>query len=268
MVTIRLALAVYCRSPAAYDALKSFGLLQLPSRSTLQAYTGAFLEDSGTYSYREMLMRVHVFTTLSDYNYIGGSHKHLAKEVDRFVAFKQQCLAKKMQEPQGDGVLIFDEVKVISRLMWNSRSQKIIGLAMSPEEMSSLHDAYQLINEDTATKQTSYILQFLWRDLTSSFDVVGPYFTSSGQLESKFIISCILRTLRLFHLYQFHTFALVCDGASSNVSAVKMFSGVSGAYSKDKHAVDRHAVQPWFTNVFDPKRKIFWLICPSHQVSY
>ena len=46
-VTIRLALAVYCRSPAAYDALKSFGLLQLPSRSTLQAFTGAFLEDCG-----------------------------------------------------------------------------------------------------------------------------------------------------------------------------------------------------------------------------
>ena len=44
--TIRLALAVYCCSPAAYDALKSFGL-QLSSRSTLQVYTGAFLEDCG-----------------------------------------------------------------------------------------------------------------------------------------------------------------------------------------------------------------------------
>ena len=46
-ITIRLALAVYCRSLSAYDALKSFGLLQLPSRSTLQAFTGAFLEDCG-----------------------------------------------------------------------------------------------------------------------------------------------------------------------------------------------------------------------------
>ena len=32
---------VYTRSPAAYNALKSFGLIQLPSRTTLQAYTGA-----------------------------------------------------------------------------------------------------------------------------------------------------------------------------------------------------------------------------------
>ena len=47
IVTIRLALAVYTRSPAAYDALKSFGLFQLPSRATLQTYTGAFRDEAG-----------------------------------------------------------------------------------------------------------------------------------------------------------------------------------------------------------------------------
>ena len=46
-MTIRLALAVYTRSPAAYDALKSYGLIQLPSQATLQAYTGAFRDDAG-----------------------------------------------------------------------------------------------------------------------------------------------------------------------------------------------------------------------------
>ena len=51
-VTIRLALAVYCCSPAVYGALKSFELLQLPSRSTLQAFTGAFLEDCGNFVLR------------------------------------------------------------------------------------------------------------------------------------------------------------------------------------------------------------------------
>ena len=66
-------------------------------------------------------------------------------------------------EPQGDGVLILDEVKVISRLMWNSRSQRIIGLAMGPEEMSSMHDVHQVVDEEGAAKQTSYIMQFLWQ---------------------------------------------------------------------------------------------------------
>ena len=44
---IILALAVFVRSPAAYKALKSFSILQLPSRATLQAYTGDFLHEAG-----------------------------------------------------------------------------------------------------------------------------------------------------------------------------------------------------------------------------
>ena len=51
MSFICIALAVYTRSPAAYEALKSFGIMQLPSRSTLQSYTGAFLHDPGAYNH-------------------------------------------------------------------------------------------------------------------------------------------------------------------------------------------------------------------------
>ena len=99
------------------------------------------------------------------------------------IPLSNSVLGQKKKEPKGDGVLIFDEVKVISRLMWNSRSQKFIGLTMSPDDMSSLLDAYQHVDETSATKQTSYILQFLWRDLTSSFDVVGHYFTRAANLK-------------------------------------------------------------------------------------
>ena len=44
LVYIFIALAVYCRSPSAYDALKSFGIVQLPSKS-LQSFTENFLHD-------------------------------------------------------------------------------------------------------------------------------------------------------------------------------------------------------------------------------
>ena len=91
-------------------------------------------------------------------------------------------------------MLVFDEVKVVSRLMWNSRNQQIIGLAMSPEDMSSLHDIYMAYDEDTKTEQTTYVLQFLWRDLTSKFDIVGPYFTSSGSVKTKFTVTCVFET--------------------------------------------------------------------------
>ena len=170
------ALAIYIRSPAAYESLKSFDILQLPARSTLQAYTGCFLHDSG------------------------ASWESIFKQVEQYQQFKSECKASGKAIPMADGVLIFDEVKVISRLMWNSRSQTIVGLAMSTEDQASLHDVYQLFDKDKAVEQTAYVMQFLWRDLTSSYDIVGPYFTSSETFSAKTIHACVFETIQLFQV--------------------------------------------------------------------
>ena len=61
-----------------------------------------------------------------------------------------------------------------------------------------------------------------WRDLTSRFDVVGPYYTSSGALEAKFILGVVLDTVKALHLFGFS------DGASPNLSTIKSTMGVSG----------------------------------------
>ena len=143
--------------------------------------------------------------------------------------------------------------------MWNSRSHQLVGLAMSHEELASLTDVYQVLDPEYRSMQTTYILQFLWRDLTSPFDVVGPYFTSSSSLENKFILSCVLESMKMFHLYGFKVYALVCDAAASNVSVIKATTGVHGAYSNSE-------VRPEFRNPYDPSRMAYWIICPSHQV--
>ena len=189
LIVLFIALAVFVRSPAAYEALKSFNILQLPSRATLQSYTGVFLHDPGANS------------------------SCIADQVAQFVLFCKQQKTQGRQEPKGDVALIFDEVNVISRLMWNSRSQTLIGLSMGREELSSLSDVYSLLSDDNV-EQTSYILQFLWRNLTSKFDIVGPYFTTSKTMEAKFIIACLMETLKLFYMHGLKVSTVVCDGAS------------------------------------------------------
>lgn len=58
-----------------------------------------------------------------------------------FDQFKLERLAgTESKPPKGDGAIIFDEVKVVCRLMWNCRSNEIIGLAMSPDELPTLSD--------------------------------------------------------------------------------------------------------------------------------
>ena len=66
--------------------------------------------------------------------------------------------------------------------------------AMTADDMVSLHDVNEELKAPKAVK-ASYIMQFLWQDLTSDFDVIGPYFSSGKGLECKFIMSCLMTTI-------------------------------------------------------------------------
>ena len=52
----------------------------------------------------------------------------MADEKLQFDEFKLQRVADGKLPPQGDGVLIFDEVKVVCRLMWNYAVKKLSDL--------------------------------------------------------------------------------------------------------------------------------------------
>ena len=198
---------------------------------------------------------------------VGPCEENLRKQASLYKTYTERKKAEKKHVQLGIGVIIFDEVKVISNLMWNSRNQKMIGLA---EEMASLLDVfstyYNESGDDAKSDQTNYIMQFLWRDLSSSYDIVGPYYTSGTSFKSKGIIPCVIETIRLFYLYGFKVLGLVCDGASSNLTMLKATSGVSGAYGSSTDSSGMYSVKPWFSNPFEPSQKIYWIIFPTHQV--
>ena len=80
------------------------------------------------------------------------------------------------------------------KLLWNSRNQKFVGHAMTCDEITTLCDVYQMLQPSFNEKRTSYVLQTLWRDLTSDFDIVGPHYTSEGTMT----VSVLLTTHSLF----------------------------------------------------------------------
>jgi hypothetical protein len=216
-VTYRLALAVNCRSPAACDALKSFKIMQLPSRATLQSYTGAFLHQPG------------------------AIQDCISEQVAQYILHCHERVKQGKAASHKVGVLIFDEVKLINRLLWNSRSQNIVGLSMNHSDLSSLADVYQMLS-DNQVKQTSYIMQFLWRDLTGDYDIVGPYFTCSQTISSRFVYCCLMETIKLFHLHGLKIMLLICDGASSNLTTIKATQGQFGAFPINKDQEDPYKV--------------------------
>ena len=96
-----LALAIYTCSPAAYEALKEFDILKIPSKATLQSYSGAFIHEPG------------------------ASARSISVHVSSYLVFKEESRKLGKQEPKGDGALIFDEVEVACQLMWNSCSHQL-----------------------------------------------------------------------------------------------------------------------------------------------
>ncbi len=103
-----------------------------------------------------------------------------------------------------------------------------------------------------------YMVQFMWRDLSSDFDVLGSYFNCSSSLEAQSLHSMVVRTMLAFSQFGFVVRALLCDGASSNLSLLKLLCGYSNCEDVD-------LLDSSFKSPFDGKR-VHLIFCPSHQV--
>lgn len=47
---------------------------------------------------------------------------------------------------------------------------------MVEDELPVLHDVYSYL--------VSYTVQFIWRDLTSGYDIIGPYFVVPNSMDA------------------------------------------------------------------------------------
>ena len=83
-------------SPAAYDALKSYGILQLPSMSSIKQFTSASYQPGGTNS------------------------QHLQEARKSYTAYVEERVEQGHPKLMHTGVIIFDEVKVVMKVHWNS----------------------------------------------------------------------------------------------------------------------------------------------------
>lgn len=88
MPQIIIALSIFSRSPSAYHALKSLGILQLPCDRTLRDY-----------------MYKHSSSP-------GISEEALLEMAEKYKMFKEERVEAGYPRPLSEGVLIWDEVKV------------------------------------------------------------------------------------------------------------------------------------------------------------
>ena len=104
---------------------------------------------------------------------------------------------------------------------------------MTQSDLISLSDVYEELCEEKLKKTTYIIFQFLWRDVSSKFDLIGPYFTSESGLDARFTTACLFEVLRALECVGFNVIGLVCDGASSNLTVLKKLYGAEGQFDLD-----------------------------------
>lgn len=82
--------------------------------------------------------------------------------------------------------------------------------------------------------------------------MLGPYYTSETGFDTKSLIAITQETMMQLHWFGFRTIVIIMDGASSNLSMIKLWTErKKGAYSIRDEAVDKHQVKPWFIDPFN-----------------
>ena len=155
------------------------------------------------------------------------------------------------------------------QVAYNTKSCEIQGYVMSKEDLPFLHDVFSAF-DDVSSQKTNYIVQFLWRDLTSSLDMIGPCFTSAKQVDCGFILEQLTSTIQSLSQFGFRALAIVCDGASPNLAAMKILCGLPNkalSNENDTLSDESYFVKANFINPYDPDDiPVFVVICPTHQV--
>ena len=156
------------------------------------------------------------------------------------------------------------------KVAWNLKGGGITGFTIPEDELKVLHDVYSNTVQFGAQK-ASYIMQFLWRDITSAYDLVGPYFPIESSIASSTLTEFVMLCLKAFTSYGFKVAIILCDGASSNLTVLKMLTGYGRTQFPVNEAADslydKIFLDVSFPNPEDPTgRPIFVMICPSHQV--
>ncbi len=123
---------------------------------------------------------------------------------------------------------------------------------MSSDDFSSLHDVYDglKVNENHVRHAVSV------ERLDFRLRCYRPLFHMPFTIETRFLHSIVTRTMLAFTQFNFSVRAVLCDGASTNLSLMKLLCG---------HSNDMDTITPWFMSPFDGQT-VFLIVCPSYQV--
>ena len=127
------------------------------------------------------------------------------------------------------------------RVAWNLKGGGILSFTLTHDKLPVLHVYSSAI--PSGCQKTR---------LTSGFDMIGPYLPVPNSMDSNILQEFFIFYLKAFSAYGFRVAIVLCDGASSNLTLLKILCGCPRATCSinDEAAVLRdltdHAMPFWF----------------------
>ena len=177
-------------SSGCYHALRSAGLITLPSERTLRDYTHWIRAGTG-------------FIPEVDSQLV--KEAGISEEKDRFV------------------VLVWDEMKVHEDLVFDKNSCQLVGFTNLGEVNNQLDKFNQLCLSENEPKPevASHMLLFMVRGMFSSLQFPYAHFATQGATAAA-LYPLVWEAVQRLEYCGFNVIAFCCDGASPNRAFYKM----------------------------------------------
>lgn len=168
-----------------------------------------------------MKVIIYVFLLLELCNFLLLSASFESYLLDQTRLYEE---LNKDHRPSGQrcGALIIDEVKVKGKAILSIKSRKILGLCTSINDFSDLVDSFATFDYQIPNLPGEFVVQTLWRDFTSDFDLLGPRFVFYETIKAKHLMTIIRSTIICFHRYDWDILALISDCARVNVKVMQL----------------------------------------------
>jgi len=193
IASLRMALAVWARSPAAFRTLRNFEHLRLPAEKSLSEHVAFVRQTDGV---KEDL-------------------------VELFIRQLNKLLAETPGLNITDVALYWDEVKLQSKLGFATLGSRFLGATSSAVELAALGDLFHEYTRDAAQPvAASYACVFAVR-LMERPAVSSPvvYVLTDAPMNGGTVAASVLEVIDLVQAKELLVRLCCADGASTNIAA-------------------------------------------------
>ena len=225
---VEFCLSIHAKSSSAYNELRISdknpdGILYLPHERTLRDYRNHFKPEPGF-----VLENIQVLQS------IVKSYEGAAKYV----------------------VLVFDEMKIKGKLVFDKHSGKLIGF-------TSLGDPDLDFSTFEELEVASHVLAFMVRGVQTTLKFMLAYFLTQT-LVSYQLLRILWRAVAILGInYGLHVIATVSDGMSANRKFFRLHEHLSGVQDENIGSQGQECIHKTM-NLFAPERNIWFFADPPH----